>query len=127
MNKIAAFILSFIILFQSLSFDLANFGKISILVNHISSHLNEGDNFMEFIEMHYGNKLENHIDKHDEHKKLPFKHQHLDAHFQLTYLVYFYQYPLKYTEDIFEKNKFNYTETTTTLVVHNFFQPPQEA
>ena len=50
MNKIAAFILSFIILFQSLSVDLQDFNKIPALLNHISCHLKSGDNLADFIE-----------------------------------------------------------------------------
>ena len=102
MNKIAAFILSFIILFQSLSVDLQDFNKIPALLNHISCHLKSGDNLADFIEMHYGN-------------------------FQVAFVVYFQQYPFKTIESIPEKNNFNYTEPLSSLVVNNFFQPPKIA
>lgn len=125
MNKIAAFILSFVILFQSLSFEIADFSKLPTLVNHISEHFKSGDNLFDFVEMHYGVKLENHQNEHNEHKELPFKHQHLDSHFQFAFVICFHQYPFESIEDIPESNNFNYNEPLTTLVVNNFFQPPK--
>ncbi|SNR31903.1 hypothetical protein SAMN06265371_101200 [Lutibacter agarilyticus] len=127
MNKIAAFILSFIILFQSLSFDIQDVVKIPTLINHISCHLNGGDNLADFIEKHYGNQSETHKSEHHEHKELPFKHQHLDSHFQVAFVVYFQQYPFQMIEFIPENNNFNYAEPLTSLVVNNFFQPPKLA
>lgn len=127
MNKIAAIILSFIILFQSLSFEIQDVIKIPTLVNHISCHLNDGDNLADFFEMHYGNQSDVHKSDHNEHKELPFKHQHLDSHFQLAFVVCFQQYPFQIIEPIPENNNFNYNESLTTLVVHSVFQPPKIA
>lgn len=127
MNKIAAFILSFIILFQSLSIDIQDFNKIPTLLNHISCHLKSGDNLADFIEKHYGIQSDIHKSEHNEHKELPFKHQHLDSHFQVAFVVYFQQYPIQTIESISQNNNFNYTEPLTSLVVNNFFQPPKIA
>ena len=127
MNKIAAFILSFIILFQSLSIDMQDVAKIPTLVNHISCHLKSGDNLVDFVEMHYGNLSNVHKNEHNEHKELPFKHQHLDSHFQIAFVIYFQQYPIQTIESIPDNKNFNYIEPLTSLVVNNFFQPPKIA
>lgn len=125
MNKISIFILSFIILFQSLSFDLEDLGKISTFVDHISCHYDNGDTFTDFIDIHYGTKLGNHENEHKEHNELPFKHQHLESHFQFAFVLNFHQYPIKSLDDIIESNNYIYIESHSKLVIKNVFQPPK--
>ncbi len=126
MHKISVVILSFSILFQSFSFDLDDFDMLPTLVNHIKCHLEIGDNFGDFITMHYGSELNNHKDEHKEHDKLPFKHEHLEAHFQIDYALYT-DPDMVYLKDVsFKKNRFSYKDPSTNLFVTTFFQPPQK-
>jgi len=125
MNKGMAFILSFTLLFQSFNFDYSDIQKLPTLVNHISCHFEDGDSISDFISMHYGITTQSHEKDHKEHGELPFKHQHLDTHFQLVFLLSGNQYPLDYIENNQDAKYFNYKEPLTSLVVLNFFQPPK--
>lgn len=127
MNKGIAFILSFTLLFQSFNFDYSDIEKLPILVQHLSSHIDEGDTFNAFISMHYGVATQSHERDHKEHGELPFKHEHLDTHFQLVFLLSGHQYPLDGIDNNHNTNNFNYKEPLTSLVVLNFFQPPKLA
>lgn len=126
MTKIIAIILSFTILFQSFNFDFEDFNKIPDLVEHISSHLNNGDTFAEFIAMHYGIEVNSHEQDHKEHKELPFKQQYLDSHFQVVFILCAHNYPIKFSEIKLKTTNFTYKEPTTNLFINNFFQPPQK-
>ena len=86
MGKIGAIILSFTILFQSFSFEPGDVYNFSTFINHVSSHIESGDNFADFIDLHYGDKANSHQNKHKEHQDLPFKHQHVDSQMQLVFV-----------------------------------------
>ena len=126
MTKISAIILSFTILFQSFSLEIEDFNKFPTLIDHISCHLKSGDSLAEFIVMHYGSELNNHEKEHKEHKELPFKHQHLESHFQMALIVCVNNYSVNFNEVKLETNNFNYKEPTTNLFINNFFEPPQK-
>ncbi|WP_372744646.1 hypothetical protein [Lutibacter sp.] len=126
MGKIGAFILSFTILIQSFSFEIGDMYKISTFVNHVNSHINNGDNFADFIDLHYGYKSNSHQNKHKEHKELPFKHQHTDAQMQLVFVLNNINFNLKTSEFVFQNKNFNYKEPFSNQFVFNFFQPPQK-
>jgi len=126
MTRISAIILSFTILFQSFNFDLEDFNKIPTLVEHITCHLKSGDSFTEFIAMHYGTESNNHEQDHKEHNELPFKHQHLESHFQMVFILCVQNYPVNFNEINLETNNFKYKEPSTNLFIDNFFQPPQK-
>lgn len=126
MTKISAIILSFTILFQSFSLEIEDFNKFPTLIDHISCHLKSGDSFAEFIVMHYGSELNNHEKEHKEHKELPFKHQHLESHFQMALIVCVNNYSVNFNEVKLETNNFNYKEPTTNSFINNFFEPPQK-
>lgn len=127
MIKVAAFILALTVLIQSFNFDASDLQKIPTLVNHFSSHFDNGDSLSEFVSMHYGSSTQNHEEEHQEHGELPFKHQHIDSHFQLAFVITVNQYPLDCIETSHDTQNFNYKEPLTSLVVHNFFQPPKIA
>ncbi|GGK49763.1 MULTISPECIES: hypothetical protein [Flavobacteriaceae] len=126
MTKISAIILSLTILFQSFNFDLEDLNNIPALADHISCHLDSGDSFVDFFEMHYGSESNNHEQEHKEHKELPFKHQHLESHFQMVYILCVQNYPFNFNEVKLETNNFTYKEPTTNLFINNLFQPPQK-
>lgn len=126
MFKLTAFILSFTILAQSVSFDVTDITKFSAFITHINNHIEEGDDFADFIDLHYGYKIDSHQNKHKEHKELPFKHNHIDSHFQVVFVLNSYNFNLSSTEYRFKLNNFNYKEPTSNLFTNNFFQPPQK-
>jgi len=123
--KLGAILLSFTILFQSFNFEISDIFKLSTLIDHMASHLDEGDDINTFISMHYGITTKSHKKDHKEHGELPFKHEHLDTHFQFAFLLSGHQYPLDYIENNHDIKNFNYKEPLTSLVVLNFFQPPK--
>ena len=125
MNKIAAIILSFTILIQSFTFDLLDIDKFPALVNHFIDHYESGDGISDFLTMHYGDKANFHEKDHNEHKQLPFKHQHLDAQFQLTFIFCANDFIVKSNETFSNKDIFSYKETSTNFILPNIFQPPQ--
>ncbi|NLP58107.1 hypothetical protein [Lutibacter sp. B1] len=128
MNKVLATFLSFIVLIQSFNFDVCDIDKIPTLIGHFTCHIQAGDSISDFFEMHYGSLKKQHEDKHKEHEKLPFKHQQLDTHFQLVFIICGNNnYPNKYTEFINAKNNFAYKEPSTHLFTNSFFQPPKQA
>ena len=126
MFKLTVFILSFTILAQSASFDIIDITKFSTFFTHINNHIDEGDDFADFIDLHYGNKIDLHQNKHKEHKELPFKHQHIDSNLQFVFVLDTYNLNISSPEDRFKLNNFNYEEPTSNLYINNFFQPPQK-
>jgi hypothetical protein len=124
-NKVATVILSFTILIQSFSFDIGDLNKIPVLVDHFMCHIESGDSIDGFFSMHYGAKTVNHQNDHKEHEKLPFKHQHLDSHFQIDYILCEYNNPIELKETILNNNNFTYKEPSSKLFSDNLFQPPQ--
>jgi len=124
--KLTAFILSFTILAQSASFDIIDITKFSTFFTHINNHIDDGDDFADFIDLHYGNKIDLHQNKHKEHKELPFKHQHIDSNFQFVFVLDTYNLNISSPEDRFKLNNFNHEEPTSNLYINNFFQPPQK-
>ena len=125
MNKIAAILLSFTILIQSFNFELLDINKLPTLINHFVCHYEKGDSISDFLTMHYGDKANSHEKDHNEHKRLPFKHQHLDSHFQLTLILYSNDIYVKNNELVSKKDIFSYKETSTNFILSNIFQPPQ--
>ena len=126
MHKISVIILSFTILIQSFNFELTDVNKISTLVDHITTHVETGDSFADFISMHYGSKLSTHKNEHKEHRELPFKHEHLEAHFQYVYTLISEDIFVSFEDITFKENKFVYNEPTSNSFVNNVFQPPQK-
>ena len=126
MGKIGAFILSFTILFQSFNFEIDDVYKLPTLINHITCHIENGDSFGNFIDLHYGNDKKSHQEKHKEHKDLPFKHQHSDSHVQLIYVMSSSNFDFNFSETRFENGKFTYKNLFSNQYINNFLQPPQK-
>ena len=127
MFKLSSIFLSFMILIQSFHFDLEDFPGLVVLANHIAFHLEEGEGFSEFISQHYGSHSNEHIDKHEEHEDLPFKHQHLGTQINLVFIIYNENYLFQLEEEVFSSTLFLYKERLTKLFEINFFQPPRVA
>ena len=126
MGKIGAFILSFTILFQSFNFKIDDMYKMSTFINHITSHIDNGDNFADFIDLHYGIKSNSHQEKHKEHKDLPFKQQHLDSLSHLLFVMHYFKSDVSQPEISFSTTNFKYKEPSSNQFTNNFLQPPQK-
>ena len=118
--------MSFTILIQSFNFEVSDISNISVLANHISEHLDRGDNIVDFIDLHYGNKLKSHQDKDSEHKKLPFKHHHIDSNSHLLYILKSDTLNISSVKSFTMVHNFNYKEPTSNSYINRFFQPPQK-
>lgn len=127
MLKISAFILSLTILFQSFNFDIIDIQKIPTFVYHLKCHLNEGDSVANFISKHYGATSKSHEKEHQEHKKLPFKHQHINDYNQILFVLNNQNNFLKKIHFTIENTLFKSKSLTLQLFDTNFFQPPRVA
>lgn len=126
MHKLTVVILSFTILFQSFSFEVTDFSKMSSLVDHLTKHVDSGDSYTDFISMHYGSEANSHKNEHKEHRELPFKHKHLESHFQYMYKLFSNDILISFKEITYKENKFSYAEPTSISFVNNLLQPPQK-
>ena len=128
--KIPSVILSFIILFQSINFDLCDFNKLHNFVVDVNCHLESGESFTEFIADHYSNFSNSHehkgeLHEDEEHGELPFKHQHVEHQIQLVYVFFSTEFE-SYNDDFVNRtNNFSYEEPSSKLFINNFFQPPR--
>ena len=128
--KLSAIILSFTILFQSFNFEISDFNKIPNFIDDIKCHVNAGESFSDFIADHY-NILSNGHDhsgntcKHDAHGELPFKHQHIDTHSQVVFIILANDFFTDYQESFLKNKKYSYKEPTSNLFINKFFQPPR--
>jgi len=128
--KLASLILSVIILFQSLNFEITDINKISNFINDINCHMQEGESFAEFIADHYKDQSDSHehkgeLHEHEDHGELPFKHQHLDSHIQLVFVFFSNDFETNFEEKITSNNNFNYREPSSNLFTDSPFQPPR--
>lgn len=100
--------------------------KFPTLVKHVVCHYEDGDNLADFMDLHYGNNIKTHDNKHNEHKDLPFKHQHSDNHLQLVYVVNFNNFNMIASENRYESKNFHYTKIFSNSYTNRLFQPPQK-
>lgn len=126
MHKIVVFILSITILLQSSNFEVMDLNKLPTLVEHIACHFEKGDSLGDFISKHYGNEVNLQEDDHKEHNELPFKHEHMEAHFQYVYALFSNDIFTYFNEISFKENRFAYNEPSTNSFVNSFFQPPKK-
>ena len=128
--KITSFILSLIVLIQSFNFDLEDFNKVPNFIKDISCHIEDGENFTDFIADHYGDFEDSHehegnLHEHEEHGELPFKHHHADTHFQLVFVFFLNDYEIISKKSTTKNKNYTYKEPSTNLYLNNFFQPPR--
>ena len=124
--KLGTILLSFTILFQSFNIEIGDVLKISKLIDHITCHIEQGDDMLVFFDLHYGDKVALHKDKHKEHNELPFKHQHIDIHIQYLHTILEEKIAESYTDLNTVKNNFSYKDPHTNSFINSFFQPPQK-
>ncbi|UOB19117.1 hypothetical protein [Abyssalbus ytuae] len=77
MVKIVSILFSLLITIQSVLPSPEDVAKLSDLIEHARYHYETyGDNFFDFLSLHYGNMTKQHLGDHKEHDNLPFKHKH---------------------------------------------------
>jgi hypothetical protein len=126
MGKFSAIFMSLTILFQSLGIEFSDIVKYPTLVKHVICHIEQGDDLSDFMDLHYGSNIKPHQNKHNEHKELPFKHQHTDTHLQLVFIVNTGNIEIKSSENSYQTNNFLYSKSFFNNYTNRFFQPPQK-
>ncbi|NVJ62870.1 MAG: hypothetical protein HWD84_01450 [Flavobacteriaceae bacterium] len=81
MLKITAFILSSVILLQSVTFSSSAIVEIASFIEHYNYHkLTKDDSFVEFVSLHYGDlkakHTQDHPEEHKDHQQLPLNNLH---------------------------------------------------
>jgi len=88
MREKLSFLFALLILFQSLTWHYDDLKVIKTFVSDAFEHLEEGDSFMDFLQMHYGNDevVKNHMNKEHSDRTPQKDHSH---HFENIVFVDF--------------------------------------
>jgi len=124
--KLGVLLMSFTILFQSFNFEISDAFKFSTLIDHLAIHMEEGDGIDDFLDLHYGDKVDLHKDQHKEHRELPFKQHHMDVNIHYVNTVFEEKNLSSFIEMNAVENNFTYKNPYTNSFINNFFQPPQK-
>ena len=113
-------------LLQSLHLSLEDVVKMPELVEHYQEHkLEYGDNFISFLNKHYGSEKESHKSEDSEHEDLPFhQHHHFCVDLKVDVPLIF---QLNTIESAESKHFFVYTDPNTTKISHSIHQPPKHS
>lgn len=131
MMRIAAILLSTLILVQSFNVHFNDIFELDELIEHAQFHAEEyGDNFLVFISKHYGElKAEhnkNHQEEKEEHERLPFQQQSQSI---VLYAFATNELQKNLPEIIFESSQdsnFFYQASYYSLNPEGPFQPPRQ-
>ena len=128
MAKLFSILFSFLIFFQTVIPTAEDLGKIAALIEHAKFHSQEyGDDFFEFIALHYGDLKKEHNSKHQEHDNLPFKHQHSIVCHQAPFIISHFFVCIENTISYQIPFKFFYKESSSLFEKHTLLQPPKAA
>jgi len=131
MSRLMAFLLSSMILVQSVNIDSDDIMQLDELIEHAEFHLEEyGDNFFVFLSKHYGELKAEHSKKHQEeqkdHEQLPFQCQ---GHV-LTIMDFVLQHSLLETKSLEvpdgNETNFHYLTSLSSLHKKDLLQPPKQ-
>jgi len=126
MQKIWAYILSFIVFTQALGFNPKTIINLDEIWSHYQMHQEEyGDDFLTFIDLHYGIGKAEHQDEHQEHEQLPCLNCNL---FQTQIvLISVLEFNFIQIETPIDKNLNTfYNNNYFSTVTGEVFQPPKE-
>ena len=129
MRSLVSISLSFLLLLQTVNFGAAEVLRLGALVEHAQLHSVEfGDSFLDFLQKHYGSSKADHLTTHDGHEKLPFNH---DPRTKTTLSFFIFQ--ARQVLDLSQPTQqprsaeFIYTETYSSMVEQEIYQPPKMA
>lgn len=129
MKSLISISLSLLLLLQTINYGAAEVLRLGDLVEHAQLHSKEyGDSFLAFLQKHYGSSKEDHLASHEGHEKLPFNH---DSRTKSTISVFVFHprqvlqipAPAQTPKSV----EFFYTNTYSSLVNQDIFQPPKMA
>jgi len=125
MRNICAFILSITVFTQALGINTKSLLKFDDMWSHYQMHQEEyGDDFLTFVDLHYGSSKSEHQDAHDEHQDLPVTDfSHLQTQIVFLSIENFDFEPV----EIFIDKSLNtfYTDNYFSTLITEVFQPPK--
>ena len=130
--KFLSFILSALILVQSMSFSIQELAQLDELIEHARFHKAEyNDSFFVFLSKHYGEQKADHERDHQEekqdHEQLPFNCQHQ----LLSSIVFYEKYSLLYSSNtnisLSQEAEFFYLTPVSDFHKKGILQPPRFA
>jgi hypothetical protein len=128
MKKIVSILLVSLILVQTSDFTFEDILKVKDLYEHAKFHQQVyGDNFLEFLAEHYGNKVTQHNGKHKEHKNLPLKHSDSCSHAQVNFTQTILYYNFSCCDTVEKNSNFFYKDSYSYFKKASIFQPPKQA
>mgnify|MGYP005820859451 CR=1 FL=1 len=115
---------AFILLLQSLHVGLEDIVKIPELIEHYQEHkIEHGDDFLSFLNKHYGSEKHDHNSEDPDHENLPFHHtQHLCIDLKVEVPIAFYLNDIHLDQS---KHFFVYNEPITSKATCAIHQPPK--
>ena len=124
MRLVLNLILSFVILVQSLGFNLHSLVQIDDLWSHYQEHkLEYGDSLISFLDLHYGSQQQEHQDEHPEHQDLPVQ-QSFHTHYTYFMVAKDYHLEIIPTAESIQHN-FGYSANFKSLLETDILQPPR--
>ena len=130
MSKFVVIFYSFLILVQSFNINIEDISKFNALLEHANYHQQMyGDDFFEFLSEHYGEQMNSHENKHEEHEDLPFKDKHhIFTHINTAFTL-FPKTTYSFLPRLFTEVPLNffYKETVSLFEKPSVFQPPKLA
>ena len=125
MLKIWAYILSIIVFTQALGFNPKTLMNLDDIWSHYQMHQEEyGDDFLTFIDLHYGSGKAEHQDEHQEHEQLPC----LNCNLLQTQIVFFSVLEFNFIQiETPTKRNLNtfYNDNYFSTITFEVFQPPK--
>ena len=115
---------AFVLLLQSLHVSLEDIVKIPELVEHYQEHrIEHGDDFLSFLNKHYGSEKEDHKSEDSDHEDLPFHHTHHTCiDLKVDSPIAFY---LNSLCSVQSKHYFVYQDPITSKATYSIHQPPK--
>lgn len=131
MKIIATYLLTILVLLQSLHINVGDVLHIQDFIEHAQFHkVNYGDNLISFISKHYGQEKnehhKNHQEEKHEHEKLPFSGCST-LHAPVALLEHRFVSAIKRFDNFEKQDNFGYQINYISLTSFDIFQPPKSA
>ncbi len=132
MLRITAFILSSVILLQSVTFSSSALVEILSFIEHYNYHkLTNDDSFVEFVSLHYGDlkakHTQDHPEEHKDHQQLPLNNLHSTSILYVSCIDFSSYNLLDINLLDFYLNNFRYTPGSSSFNPLDLIQPPRIA